>query len=40
MERTFDVSKPIPGGGYEKFPHWVIRAMNGCEVVLTFREEE
>ena len=40
VERTFDVSKPIPGGGYEKFPHWVIRAMNGCEVVLTFREEE
>jgi hypothetical protein len=40
VEREFDVSKPIPGGGYEKFAHWAIRAASGVEVVLTFRSEE
>lgn len=37
VERKFDISKPIPGGGYEKFPHWSVRASEGAEVVLTFR---
>lgn len=40
VEREFNVSKPIPGGGYEVFPHWSIRAASGVEVVLTFRAEE
>ena len=40
VEREFSVSKPIPGGGYEVFPHWAIRAASGIEVVLTFRAEE
>ena len=40
IEREFNVAKPIPGGGYEVFPHWAIRAASGVEVVLTFRSEE
>ena len=34
---TYDIAKPIPGGGYETFKHWSIRAESGAEVVLTFR---
>ena len=37
VERLYNISKPIPGGGYEVFPHTAIRAANGAEVVLTFR---
>lgn len=40
VEREFKVSKGIPGGGYEAFPHWVIRTGAGVELVLTFRAEE
>jgi hypothetical protein len=40
VERTFDLAGPLPGGGYETHPHWVIRAASGVEIVLTFRQEE
>ena len=37
IEREFEIAKPIPGGGFENFPHTSIRARSGVEVVLTFR---
>lgn len=40
VEREFDISKPIPGGGFEKFPHTAVRTNDGVEVVLTFRGGE
>ena len=40
VDRVYSVSKPIPGGGFEKFMHTAIRASSGAEVVLTFRGED
>lgn len=36
ITRDYDVSKPLPGGGFERFKHYVITG-GGPEIVVTFR---
>lgn len=35
--RDYDVAKPLPGGGFENFKHYVIRGNGDTEIIVTFR---
>lgn len=38
VDRTYDVTKPLPGGAFEQFKHYVItRCDDRAEVIVTFR---